>query len=281
MSKAAKDWSDVYFLPNACLQVEQGTSEIEGTTSFFRRYEGFQRLIKHLKNSTLHSEPEILVTPCSIGCEAYTLAIMADHMGLYEQYPNLRIYGLDIDAGRIDWAQRGLFGVQFMTTIPPEYRHYFARHDYPSKAKLPINDYWHKRMVSAGALPNAVIEVPGFIRDRVTFLPAQDVFEHWPKNGRYDAVTCFSLLEHIPDEATRLYTHLLNIADRVCHDSTRFMHALHLSEAFRGVAKDARFFAVTESLEKIGPVTWDSPGETLRRISSSGGRQDIGIVCRL
>ncbi|HEY8964243.1 MAG TPA: CheR family methyltransferase, partial [Alphaproteobacteria bacterium] len=183
-ARVAKPWSQFpmgHRVANVSDLIGIGTEgDIEGTTMFHRHEYEFERLINYLKTQDLPQDAKILIAPCSVGCEAFSFAMMAHAAGLFDRYPNLAIYGLDVKGEYIAAAETQHYPFRFVSSVPTKYLSYFAQTLFKTEDG------------------ERLFKISDKIAGRVTFLPAQDILDHAPADGkRYDASACFCLFEHL------------------------------------------------------------------------------------
>jgi hypothetical protein len=239
--------------------------QVDGTTKFFRHTAPMKRLIAHLKKQTLPAHSKILVAPCSVGCEAYSFAILAQEEGLFEHHPTLVIEGLDLQPAFIDAARTGHVPLRFLQTMPQRYHAYFAQTAHRTDRHEPL------------------FSVRDDIRARVRFLPAQSLLDVKPANGlAYEAASCFCLFEHLePRQAETMLAHLLKISRRLVCDDALYFELDSLRTAFRSVSKDARFFTLDKSGTPQTATNWDGSDRDLYAFQRHRLLINDMLICRL
>ena len=104
-----------------------------GVTHFFRDPEAFDILHNNVIREIIDSKDEddtikVWVTACSTGEEAYTIAMVVDHV-LEQSEKNLsvKIFASDIDEEAIQFASAGVYPASIEKDVPPEYlKKYFT-----------------------------------------------------------------------------------------------------------------------------------------------------------
>ena len=230
-----------------------------GTTGFVRHRQPMERLlgiITPLPSETLR----VLSAPCSIGCEPYSLAMIAEDIGFYKTR-GLQIDGLDLSPAFVDAAREGIYPAEMVTrTVPLSLRGHFE----------PAAD--------------GMMRVDDELRARVNILPAQDLTAFTPEKP-YDALIMLNLLVQILDKglAERLANKIEDLSPP----------ALLLNNLFLIKRKDGEKFAVPyehwavfeDMLCRAGYVTAGSTfdkftgyGDTPRDIQKSIARPNDGAL---
>jgi len=161
----------------AYLQCDAGQQEIQqlinavttNITSFFRERHHFE----HIASTVL---PDIQArgqrrlrfwsAGCSVGMEAYSLALtLADCLGSLAGW-DIRILATDIDTSVLATGREGIYPEEQWEKIPPPLRHHL-RHDEATRT----------------------LEVPEELRQMVAFKPL-NLLEPWPMRGPFDAIFC-------------------------------------------------------------------------------------------
>ena len=94
------------------------------TTSWFREMPHFQALEHHLKEYPIEPKKlKILSLGCSTGEEAYSIAILFEHLKQTMPYLDYEILGLDIDSLSIEKAQKAIYRTDQLKMIPKRYHH--------------------------------------------------------------------------------------------------------------------------------------------------------------
>ncbi len=104
-------------------------------TKFFRDPEAFKRLQSDIipaifSNKGPEDKIKVWIVACSTGEEAYTVAILfLEYMRkLEDSFPNVKFFATDIDAGALEIASRGIFGLGIAEDVPqPLLSRYFIR----------------------------------------------------------------------------------------------------------------------------------------------------------
>ncbi len=103
-----------------------------GVTSFFRDTSAF-RVLKESVIKPLFSEEgdeavRVWVTGCSIGMEAYSIAMLMDSIS-GGNGKNFTIFATDISRSALAKASKGVYTKKQYSTVPEEYRSYFEKKD--------------------------------------------------------------------------------------------------------------------------------------------------------
>lgn len=202
----AASWDDVRIKPHGtAMFLEAACNEIQGTTKFFRYESLFLDIVNYLEQGEYGPEgPRVLCAPSSVGCEPYTLAMIAEEMGLFEKYPSMKIYAFDRSPLYTDLAKSAVYPLPFLRDVPLEYKKYF-------KTTLPGNH---------GSFYKATTELKDDIRERVVFLESQNIAFHRPAQ-QYDLSICLHLMQHLKEPAHQYNTlgALLRFSHVVCVNS--------------------------------------------------------------
>jgi hypothetical protein len=208
---------------------------IEGSTMFFRHPDLFDHLVTYLERAELAHDPKILVAPSSVGCEAYSLAMTAMRRGLYDRYPDMKIFALDIAPDYIEAGRLGVFPQTFFKGVSGQ----CARHFEPVSG---APDYWR---------------IANDIRARVTFLPAQDIARHKPQDAPYDVALCLNLIQHLvyrPPVLRGIIAQLLRTAQLTCVNHASYIDVETLRMTFAKVSVDADFAPLDADLRPLAPL---------------------------
>lgn len=153
---------------------------ILGITYFFR-YPGQEETMRHLAD-TVEGDIRILVIPGSIGCEAYTLAMIADRYGLYNQGRSIEIHSLEL---RDDFTRTARFGHYPGSLMPPKrVPDYLACFNNNAATRRPFDaqSFRHSEDVA----------IRTDLKQKVRFITG-NILDYIP-DQRYDAVFCLALL---------------------------------------------------------------------------------------
>jgi len=140
-----------------------------GQTAFYRNPNAQHAIINWTKNKT--GKRRILILPGSIGCEAYTFAMIAANEGLSQN--ELEIHSLDISDEFTRVAKSGIYPAQALLGLPQSLTQYFS--------ECSNEDF---------------VAVRDEIKERVTFLPHSSL-KRFKTPQAYDGVVCQNLLKHI------------------------------------------------------------------------------------
>lgn len=177
---------------------DDGIVFCEGTTDFFRYPNNLQLLVDYALSCPEGSLKKFLFAPSSIGCEPFSFAMLADKVGVFERHPDLHLFGLDLSEDFLSLARAA---------------------NYPNNAS-------YNRLISKGfgdyvqSHPDSrlMFRIADSIQSRVTFLPAQDIRDHQPEGGLYDATICLNLLLHLSQdeqsaERRQMFGHIASITN--------------------------------------------------------------------
>lgn len=181
-----------------------------GTTGFVRHRRPMERLLELIE--PLRPEPlRVLSAPCSIGCEPYSLAMIAEDVGFYKKR-GLQIDALDLSPLFVEAGRTGLYPAAMVTrTVPDSLQHHFQ----------PAAD--------------GMMQANDSLRARVNFLPAQDLTKFAPEKP-YDALIMLNLLVQILNRG---------LAERLAQKIEDLQpSALLLNNLFLIKRKDGEKFAV-------------------------------------
>lgn len=65
-------------------------------TLFFRAPHALNLMADYALSQPAGSLQRFLFSPCSIGCEPYSFAMVAELRGVFNRHPDLTLYGLDL-----------------------------------------------------------------------------------------------------------------------------------------------------------------------------------------
>ncbi|MHB8997112.1 MAG: chemotaxis protein CheB [Armatimonadota bacterium] len=150
-----------------------------GVTKFFREPEAWEALKKLVLRPLLERERDepvrVWVPACSIGKEAYTLAMLLfsvmDELG---KTVELQIFATDVDAESLAQARSGQFPLDVAQEVPPEYLERFF-----------IGDERSLRVIDK-------------VRKAIVFAPQNTVAD--PPFSRVDLISCRNLLIYLEPE---------------------------------------------------------------------------------
>jgi hypothetical protein len=220
---------------------------IEATTQFFRHPDLLERkLIAYLQTADLPRNPKILFAPCSVGCEPYTFVIAAMQAGLYDRYPGMRVYGLDLHRDLLRIARAGAYPVEYFTAGLEHMEDY-------AHAKN-----WFFRIAENDGEGHGMAVLSDAVRAKVTFLPAQDVLAH---EGRYDITVSLHLMRHLDDsQGLELLGRLLRMSRLTCVNRTlEDIAPQTLQAAFAKVSPRAVFSPLDRDMRILPGRTWRAP----------------------
>ncbi len=145
-----------------------------GTTGFMRHVQPMMALLKTLE-ALPQQELRVLSAPCSIGCEPYSLAMLAEESGIYNRR-TLAIDGLDISPLFITAAREAVYMPEMVpASLPPQLRRHFH------------------------AAADSMMAVDDALKSRVNFMAAQDLTTLQPEQP-YDALVMLNLLIQINEK---------------------------------------------------------------------------------
>ncbi|MBU6236039.1 MAG: hypothetical protein KGQ41_09355 [Alphaproteobacteria bacterium] len=139
-----------------------------GQTAFYRSPSAHAQIMELLAARPSH-ERRVLVVAGSIGCQPYTLAMMAANAGL----DNVRIDTFDISHVFMRVAREGVYPVGALAGLPPELVRHF---------NIPAD--------------GGYAAVSDDIKARVNFLPHSSL-QKFKADAQYDVVVAENLLKHI------------------------------------------------------------------------------------
>ncbi len=190
---------------------------VEGSTAFFRHAGAYAHIVDHLAAMDLPHDPHILVAPSSIGCEPYSMAVMAEEAGLIERYPGLRITALDRSDVYTKAARGGVYPHMFWRDIPAEYQGSFLQYTRRGEQWFMVKDH---------------------VRERVQILDAQTLEAHKPERP-YDAALCMNLMIHLRGGRAQMQSMLAGLfgmARLTCFNNVVYVQASVVRDAFQAAA---------------------------------------------
>lgn len=245
---------------NADARAFGNSPKVLGLTYFFR-YSGQEETIQHLA-SRVKGDLRILVVPGSVGCEAYTLAMIADKHGAYQNGRNIEIHSLELVD---DFTRAARYGRYPKGTLPlsrvADYAGYF--NDAASFRPLTAEEFGDTNHIL----------VRKDMTQRVKFITG-DMLAYQPDQA-YDAVFCMNLLGYFKGFQDR-YLDKLRDLSRGLIIANNLDRLPHMAEAhpFKGMhLLNADWQPIPEqSLRNKGlqshfPSDWfdcDEPGSPLR-----------------
>lgn len=194
---------------------------MQGQTGFFRYRKLMQRIIRHYLDKPAYTPLRFLFAPCSIGCEPYSFAAMADREGLFRRHPRTHIDALDICPNFIDFARHGHYPASLLSPLR------FDEAASVLERGLPLS------AIFENATTDRLLPVAAHIRTRVNFLPPQALASYTPE-APYDFVMSTNLLIHI-DDATMEAT--CNTLANICNG--------YLATSYSGIARMDGDFTMT------------------------------------
>ena len=142
-----------------------------GTTCFFRHANVYKNILDFFKNKDcIH----ILVTASSIGCEAYSIALLFANSDLAKT-KQLFIDCVDISPTFTDFARKGQYPKDMVTDMPLEYQSYFT--------KIQDSEFY---------------QLDAKIMSFVNILPATNLL-HFVTENKYDAVYAMNFLMYLKE----------------------------------------------------------------------------------
>lgn len=223
--------------------MRQGYVVCEGTTSFFRYPDAFETLIDYAFSKPAGTLSKFLFAPCSIGCEPYSFAMLAEKRGVFKRHPNLRLHGLDVSDTYIKLARLATYPLSELEE---------------ECTGFTINDE-----------NSGFFKVSDLIKSRVSFFPAQNILEHQPNGAKYDATMCFNLLEHMRAEENRLCEKIFNHLALITNGFLCVDYADSISRDFiirRAALGDISFHPLGDNFhEAINKYGADIPQDEFRK----------------
>lgn len=144
---------------------------ITGQTGFFRYQDFYQKLISHLAN--LDKEVSILSVGGSIGCEIYSLSMLANLKFKGKPCP-IKFYSVDLSEQFTEIAQAGVFPLAAIENLKEKYSEFF-KVDTQSELASITDD----------------------VLNNVEILPAQDIRDMKLSN-QFDVVIALNVIQHYP-----------------------------------------------------------------------------------
>lgn len=159
-------------------------SPVVGTTQFMRYPAFLSRLAEHI--NTADKPMRVLVVPGSVGCEAYTLAMLLHNLSDGKTQASIDTF--DMSPSFSDIAENGLYPSLVLRALAPDLQRHFA---------LATDEKF------------AVLDEQ--IRQAVNVLPPQNVFDFQAEQP-YDAVICSNLIQYLsPALIEKLFSHLTDM----------------------------------------------------------------------
>ncbi len=159
-------------------------------SEFFRNPERFEDLRQRILPEILSGGGPVLriwSAGCSVGSEAYSIAILLEEMGVKKPY---RIWATDIDDDALEQGRRGVYVEQYLGNVPPEYlARYFER------------------------LEDGRFQIVPFLKKRVVF-EHHDLLQD-PVRETFDLVVCRNVVIYFEDRAKEVAFRKLSEALRV------------------------------------------------------------------
>jgi len=148
--------------------------DLIGTTAFFRNRAFLRQLGEEIASLAIEGRPvDIFVHACSIGAEAYSIAI---HLQLAHPEVAFRITCSDLSPGFVGFAKNGVYPAKVIDRLEPAERAFFD------------------------PAPNGAVSVGSSTRALVTFDPPGSFVDYEP--GRtFDVVTLCNALVYVPAAA--------------------------------------------------------------------------------
>jgi hypothetical protein len=156
---------------------------VPGTTGFFRNKKLLDQLVLYLEQAEFLRDPRILCAPSSVGCEPYSVAMRLEEEGIFKKYPATKIYALEIQPDLLKIGMNAAY-----------YNFFF--HGMSKKRK----NHFFESYTEQGT---SFLRLKESIRNRVVFLPPQDLAKYRPGDMHYDITICFHLLQHVRETAER------------------------------------------------------------------------------
>ena len=248
-----------HFAGDYLVTIRRGLDVIQGTTGFFREDVIIQDLLGFLMTQSEGSVRSILIAPCSVGCQVFSTAIRATQMGLFERFPDLKIYGLDNNPDFIEIAREGKFPLIFADSIAlaPDARNYFQQH----------RDHY---------------EVSPDIRDRVIFLPPQDLESHVPEHGRYTLSFSTNLFEHLfSPKKENILASLLSISEYTCFNDLNYFRDEEMHHVFSTLARYGSIHSINPRLRQItGQMSSEMGGWRVKDLAEISLRGTLTLAYR-
>jgi hypothetical protein len=190
---------------------ESGRKRV-GTTGFMRHVQPMTALLKTLE-ALPQGELRVLSAPCSIGCEPYSLAMLAEEAGIYARR-TLVIDGLDISPLFITAAREAVYMPEMIpASLQPQFRRHFH------------------------AAADGMVAVDDALKNRVNFMDAQDLTALRPEKP-YDALVMLNLLIQINEKELAQ-----SIAETIARLSPAalLMNNIHLVKRVDGAVNVVRY----------------------------------------
>lgn len=173
---------------------ESGPEELVGlinalttnVTAFFRENHHFEAMTSYMLPEALQRNQKsrrvrIWSAGCSTGEEPYCLAMMVDECVPAAARWDVKILATDIDSDVVNFAQRGVYGMDRLSAVSPE--------------RL-------RRAFRKGTGPNAgQVKVRSELASLVSFR-ALNLMQSWPMTGLFDLIFCRNVMIYF-DQATR------------------------------------------------------------------------------
>ncbi len=142
-------------------------------TSFFRERHHFHLLANHLKQQTHKHDISLWCSACSTGEEAYSIAMtLVNVYGTFS--PNAKILATDIDTNVLEQAKSGVYPVEKIKEIDPEY----------------VKKYFYQGIGKNQGL----VRVRPELKDLITFRRLNLLDEKWPMRKPFDAIFCRNVM---------------------------------------------------------------------------------------
>jgi hypothetical protein len=180
--------------------------DFAGPTLYLRYPRQQIALIDYLCALPRQDDMRILVVPGSIGCEAGTLAMLAEQKELFEKHDRIEIHSLDISE---------LFTAIAATGCYPEYALPVIE-DLAVRHSISLAPYFNLFAQDEERAERRFMTVKPEIMNRIRLLPAGNVLDLEPDKP-YDAVVCNWLLDHVYPHAFRYIEKLCSISRGIAH----------------------------------------------------------------